>query len=131
VFPEQHHVAARAQLGLWQQLAIERLAPALFSLEVCSGLLKRCRRNALAVGDAQSALSLILAGVSIQPDDPVLAPRALEIAYQLAQRNAYDSLYLALAEHEGCEYWTADQRLFNAAGSSFPFVNWIGRTPIP
>ncbi len=35
---------------------------------------------------------------------------------------SYDCLYVALAEREGCELVTADERLLNSLGRQFPFV---------
>ena len=48
-----------------------------------------------------------------------LMPRALRIAKQ-ARIGVYDCLYVALAEREGCELVTADQRLIN--GLKPPFI---------
>lgn len=38
-----------------------------------------------------------------------LVRRAREIARQFGQERIYDSLYAALAELHGCEFWTADK----------------------
>ncbi|MBC8099768.1 MAG: type II toxin-antitoxin system VapC family toxin [Armatimonadetes bacterium] len=40
--------------------------------------------------------------------------RAYELAEQLSLPTAYDAQYLAVAEHLGCDFWTADERLYNA-----------------
>jgi predicted nucleic acid-binding protein len=50
--------------------------------------------------------------------------RALLIDLEL--RNAYDCMYAVLAEREGCEFWTGDERFWNVARSSFPWVRWVG-----
>lgn len=36
----------------------------------------------------------------------------------------YDSMYLAAAQAEGCDFWTGDRRLVNAVG--LPWVKWTG-----
>jgi len=53
-------------------------------------------------------------------------------AYRIAvqhKRTVYDSLYLALSQRLGCEFVTADERLVNALGTTFPQVvklaDWI------
>ena len=50
-------------------------------------------------------------------------------------RTFYDSTYLALAEHLGCEFWTADGRFYNAVKDSLSFVKWLAHyqplSPLP
>jgi predicted nucleic acid-binding protein len=41
----------------------------------------------------------------------------------------YDCLYVALAEREGCEFITADDKLIKKLQSKFPFV--ISRASMP
>ncbi len=53
-------------------------------------------------------------------------PLAWALAQQLNRPRAYDTSYLALAEILGCEFWTADEKLYNAVGGSLDFVRWIG-----
>ena len=52
--------------------------------------------------------------------------RALELASQLDQRDAYDSHYLALAEELDCDFWTADARFYRAAGSLVDRIRLLG-----
>ena len=39
---------------------------------------------------------------------------------------AYDAAYLALAELRGCEFWTTDERLYNAVSHDLTWVKWVG-----
>jgi predicted nucleic acid-binding protein len=71
--------------------------------------------------DTQALLNALMLQLPLLHDSAPLLPRALEIA-TLARRSVYDSLYIALAEREGCELVTADQRLYNSVKSQFPFV---------
>jgi len=57
---------------------------------------------------------------------PDLHNRAWQLATQLNRPTAYDAHYLALAKILDCEFWTADQRLVNAAQSTLPWVHWLG-----
>lgn len=58
--------------------------------------------------------------------DEILLRRAFEIAVQFNRPTAYDSQYLAVAERLECEFWTADERLFNAVNQQLAWVKWIG-----
>jgi predicted nucleic acid-binding protein len=56
-----------------------------------------------------------------------LRERALRWADRLGHAKAYDAHYLALAEQEGLELWTADRRLSNGAQQAGAHcVHWIG-----
>jgi predicted nucleic acid-binding protein len=33
---------------------------------------------------------------------------------------------VALAQHLGCDLWTADQRILRAVGGRLPFVRYVG-----
>jgi predicted nucleic acid-binding protein len=39
----------------------------------------------------------------------------------------YDAHYLALAEMMDCEFWTADERLFNAVRDELSWARWLGQ----
>ena len=51
------------------------------------------------------------------------------LAWQLAKVHnrprAYDTMYLAAAQAEGCDLWTGDRRLVNAV--DLPWVRWLGQ----
>lgn len=53
---------------------------------------------------------------------PDLHIRAWELATRFNQPRAYDTQYLAVAEREGCEFWTTDRRLYNAVHNALPWV---------
>jgi predicted nucleic acid-binding protein len=59
---------------------------------------------------------------------PDLLPRAYGIAshHRIA---VYDCLYVALAERDGCELVTADDKLVRTLGPHFPFI--LPLTAIP
>ncbi len=60
--------------------------------------------------------------VQILEADSHLVLRAVEWTVRLKLAAAYDSFYLAAAETLGCELWTADRRLVNAANQ--PWVKY-------
>ncbi len=51
------------------------------------------------------------------------------LAWDLAKAHnrprAYDTMYLAAAQAEGCDLWTGDRRLVNAV--DLPWVRWLGQ----
>jgi predicted nucleic acid-binding protein len=67
-----------------------------------------------------------MAVVTVSEMDAATASRGIQIADELGRPSTYDSLYVALAEREDCELWTADERYWNAARAQFPRVRWIG-----
>jgi predicted nucleic acid-binding protein len=55
-------------------------------------------------------------------------PKAFAIASQF-RIGVYDCLYVVLAEREGCELLTADDRLVRALQSTFPFITSLASLP--
>lgn len=125
VVEEMHTPSARAHLIAWRAAGVRVLSPALFASESASALIRCIRRGAITDAVAPRSLGGLLAAVTLVPDDGALAARALAIARRLDQPRAYDSTYAALAEHEGCEFWTGDRRFYNAAHRAFPWVRWV------
>ncbi len=99
----------------------ELIAPSVFSAEAASAVTKCERQKVIPVGQALPLLDDILRDLpQIHPYEPLLR-RATAISSQ-TRAGLYDCLYVALAEREGCELVTADERLLNSLGRQFPFV---------
>lgn len=122
---------ARALLLAWDRDQVVRLVPSLFLSELNSPLLKLRRQGLITIEEAEQARDEVLAAVEVVNDSRELTRRALAIADGLSLRVAYDSLYAALAEAEGCELWTADERFYNTARARFAFVHWLGEIVEP
>lgn len=104
----------------------EMVAPAFVTAEVASALLKKVRRGQIT--DRHQGAVLRALGdmdISLIWDHPLIA-RASELARELGQAALYDCLYLALAEREQCEFWTADARFARAAAARHPRVRLLG-----
>ncbi len=56
---------------------------------------------------------------------PACRERAWEIAKQFNFATVYDAVYLALAEFRGCEFWTADQKLYERVKAQLPYVRCL------
>lgn len=116
---EPYSDKASRLLGLFQQRAVELIAPELLLAEAANVFWKHAQRGTLTAQEAQDNLRDLLAIQLPLVSSSVLATRALDLALTY-RRSAYDSLYLALALERGCELVTSDERLFNAIGSQFP-----------
>src|SRR5499427_4224754 len=124
ILTEDHTAAAEALLGDWEQQVVDVWVPNHFPSEVISAFLRASRRGRLTTDEAREAIRDLLALPFMLRDVTALADRAFAIAHQHQQR-AYDCLYVALAERDGIELWTSDERLYNALHAQHAFVRWI------
>jgi len=121
-------------IALWRRWVDENVtvtAPPLLAYEVTSVLRTKVHRGLLAPEMGDEAFREIHAqGIRyLSPEN--LHIRAWELAKRLCRPAAYDAHYLALAEISGCEFWTADERLFNAARGTLPWVRHLGENRLP
>jgi predicted nucleic acid-binding protein len=101
------------------------IAPPLFEYETESVLQWRLHAGMLTPAETDSAL-IRLAAIGVQiVSHPDMAKRARGIARQFNQPRIYDSLYAALAELRGCEFWTADLAFCDAVKMALPFVRHL------
>ena len=130
---ESDSSAALALLAHWNDEEIEVLAPALLAYEVTNALYRRVRKGEIPFEDARRGLTEIIFKV-VQfdfPEDPDFNIRAMELGQQCGLPAAYDSHYLALAEREGCELWTADLRMWNSVNGKLDWLRRLGDLPTP
>jgi predicted nucleic acid-binding protein len=107
----------------YEQGQISLLVPAFWDYEVVNGINKAVARSDLSEEEGREAMALLLA-VQAQKE-PFPSPQE---SYNLArryQRSVYDSWYLYAAEQASCEFWTADQKLYNAMKDKVSFVRWL------
>lgn len=123
VFPEEHSEAA----GRLLTGSLELCAPDLIWAETGNIAWKKHRRGEVSKEAARTILvDFRRFPLQIYPSERLLAA-AWELATVL-DRSFYDSLYLALALHQGCFMVTADRRFYNAlmnAPVRLP-VMWVG-----
>ena len=123
ILDEPHSDAARRLEGAGHIL----LAPDFLFVEVGNVLWKRVQANSLTADEAQRLLrALATAPLSLRAAHLLVAD-ALDLACRHA-RTVFDSLYVALAVHEGAQLVTADRRLFNAlqSGPLASYLQWVG-----
>lgn len=118
---------AEALLREWGRQSKLMFVPALFVYEITNILLKKVRQSKITIAEAQKAASFILdAGIEIYwPIDPEVSIYALELAHTYNLPATYDAHYLAFAAHENCEFWTADERLYNAVKDQLSWVRFM------
>ncbi|MGH2351192.1 MAG: type II toxin-antitoxin system VapC family toxin [Chloroflexota bacterium] len=122
VLLEPERDLVRAKFAAWQQNRIVVIAPWLWAFESHSVLWRKVVRAEFTDQRAREAWH-ILRRQGIHTVHPRgLFDRAWEIATQLARPVTYDAVYAAVAALRGCELWTADQRLINAASGK---LGWI------
>jgi predicted nucleic acid-binding protein len=108
---------------------IALIGPPLLQYEVESTLQRRLYRGRVTLGAVDASLRAFYAvGVHIVTH-PSMVLRAREIARQFHQERIYDSLYAALAELRGCQFWTADKVFYDAVKEALPFVRYLPDYP--
>lgn len=126
VLPNPLRASCRHILSFLLQERFELLAPALWAYETTSAVSKAIHFGDLTPDEGRRALAQIhRLGVRICSPDPAETQEALEWTLYLRRASAYDSFYLALAESQQCELWTADRRLFNSTSAHHPWVRAV------
>lgn len=112
----------------YQRQIHELLAPVVFIDEAAGALTKAERRKDIAIGEAIPLFARVMNSRPVLiPHTPLIA-RAIEISS--SSRSAYyDCLYVALAEREGCQLVTADQKAINNLAPRFPFIVPLAALP--
>ena len=104
------------------------IAPDIFPTKMCNVLMILERSGKIKPGEAELFFTQCLNVLPPLFAAVPLLPRALEIAKQLKQ-TVYDCLYVALAEREGFELATADDKLVKAVQPTLPFVISLSSLP--
>ena len=128
VVEEEYSQEALDLRDYWYQDSEPVVAPPIFRPEVTNVLRQKVRRRELSQTHAANRLDLLITHVAIR--EPLrLYSRGLALAGDLCLGSAYDALYLALAEFEDCDVWTADLRLVRVAQAKFPRLRWVAEKP--
>jgi predicted nucleic acid-binding protein len=126
VVPEPDRPLALALWGKWLKEDREIVAPYLFSFEVTSAIWRKAKRGLMSVEEAREAIrgALMLGVRLLHPSN--ISLKAFDLAARFDRPAAYNAHYLALAEMMEGEFWTADERLYNAVRDDFPNIRWLG-----
>jgi predicted nucleic acid-binding protein len=124
--PEDLSAKADALLTDWRETGGEFIAPSLLLAEVPSVLRQAVHSGKISPREGDESFAALRDWrVRIHEPDRFL-DRAWEFGKALNAPRLYDMHYVALAEMEGCDLWTADRRLANLAAPRAPFVRWVG-----
>lgn len=126
VLQETFTPQAKALVNHWIAQNSQIAAPTLLHYEIVAAMRKWVHRGALTTPEAIKKRDILLAQPVQLMVDKKLLRRGFELATHFNRPTAYDSQYLAVAERLGCEFWTADERLFNALAQDLNWVKWIG-----
>jgi predicted nucleic acid-binding protein len=126
VLSEPGSDAAQVEWQNWIRAGVEIVAPNLFTYETASVLRNRVYRKEITQSEADEALR-ILAALDITYYQPAgIRQAAWELARRFNRPTVYDAFYLAVAEEEGCPFWTGDKRLYNTVKSQLKWVHLLG-----
>jgi predicted nucleic acid-binding protein len=121
VLPEPDSPKAKELRDDFQRAAHELVSPEVFEVEVAHALTRAERQGKIAVGQAGILWADIMSTSPRLEQAGPLVPRAIAIS-SLMRAGVYDCLYMALAEREGCELVTDDDKLVKNLQPHFPFV---------
>jgi predicted nucleic acid-binding protein len=126
LLPEDLSASAFKLRSVWDAAHEQLVAPPLLRLEVPSSLRLATYRGRVTNDESDEALAAFL-----DMEIRIVEPRRLlaetwELGETLNAPRLYDFFYVALARNQGCELWTADQRLVNFVAAHCPWVKWVG-----
>jgi predicted nucleic acid-binding protein len=109
VLPETNADKAKRLRDDHENQIHELIAPNVFAIETAHALVRAERRKIIPIGQAAALVVDVMNSSPILVSYLPLMSRAIDIASQM-RCGVYDCLYVALAEKEGCELVTADDK---------------------
>jgi predicted nucleic acid-binding protein len=106
----------------------ELIAPDIFPIEIAHALSRAERQGRVSIADGWKWWRSIIADAPVLHTYVPLVPRAYAISSSI-RLGVYDCLYIALAEREGCQFLTADDRLVRNHQARFPLVVSLASLP--
>jgi len=133
IYHESDSNKALTLLTRWTSERVVIRAPILLAYEATNSLFQKVRSDKFTLDAARESLTdVILKGLVFDFSSPLaISIRAMEFAHRFNLSATYDSHYLALAEHVGCELWTADTKMWKVVKDQLGWVHWIGDYPAP
>ncbi len=129
VSPEADSAHVEALFAQWKAKDIAMIAPAFAPAEMDSVLRQKIVRGDLSPEIADAAFQLARQLPITFDTETNCRERAWELARQFEFSTVYDAVYLALAEAHQCEFWTADQKLFERVRKMLPYVKHVTENP--
>lgn len=110
----------------WRERGVQLLGPPLFHAEVTSVLRQKVFFKKILPEEGDEAFSVYLDIPVRIIDRPEMYCKAWELAKRFKLPVCYDAQYLAVAELEDCEFWTADRRLVNSLRGKMNRLKCVG-----
>ena len=123
--PGPYSIQAINLIDLWGRQQITLLAPSLLGFEVTSALRRMVYQKVIFPEHGESAFTAFRQLAIRYSSRGEIFRQAWLLAKELDRPRAYDTAYLAVARLNQCDFWTADERLFNIAQPIYPWVRWI------
>jgi predicted nucleic acid-binding protein len=130
ILPTEGKSDVLERLVSWHRSRSKIFAPELLIEETVSVIRRGIFDRWITEEEGQVAVEdLYRLGVEIVPSDAGICQAALAWAGRLGQSKAYDGFYLAVAERQGAEFLTADEKLVNRAKQlNLSWIRWIDET---
>ncbi|MBI3945437.1 MAG: type II toxin-antitoxin system VapC family toxin, partial [Armatimonadetes bacterium] len=130
LLPEPLTAGADALWESWAQREWRIIAPPHFGAEVVSSVRRASMRGRITPEKEAVALEASLTRVWPTVEIVTITPRAWRRAWEWAREmnraGIYDTLYLAVAEAAGAEFWTTDENLVRALeAGGWPLPDWV------
>lgn len=112
----------------WERAGWQVIAPSLLRYELSNSLHRFGHQHSLGLTTIREFLDVALSFAIEYHDDFAIHAEAIEIARRFNRPASYDAHFLALAERLGVEFYTGDQRLWNAVRHQLPWVRLVDST---
>ena len=126
IIPTEQSPIVDSLLRTWDKDGTVLISSPVFDAEVTSAIRKYVYLQKLLPEQGEKAYRLYreLGIVIVSP--PGLSETIWNMSEEYNRIRTYDMQYVALAELEDCEMWTADSRLFNSLKNRNKHIRWIG-----
>ncbi|MBX2999261.1 MAG: type II toxin-antitoxin system VapC family toxin [Caldilineaceae bacterium] len=124
--PDAYSPRCELLLAGWLETEQRLIAPALLAFEVTATLRRLVYQQVISPARGEAAFATFQRIPVRLSHRQQIFPLAWDLAKQLNRLRAYDTAYLATAQLSRCEFWTADERLYNAVKSQLNWVRWVG-----
>ena len=123
--PESHSLKAIQLREDYRNGVHELISPDIFPAEIGNALIVAERQGRITPGQFAVRLAAILASCpDLHETRPLVARTCVIIASVTSgfRLSFYDALYVALAEREGCELISGDDKLVRNMAAIYPFI---------
>ncbi len=126
LFDEEYSRNADALRREWRERDVQMIGPALFHPEVASAIRQRVHFKQILPAEGEEVFSVYLDIPIKIIDDADVYRLAWQLAGKFNLPVCYDMQYLAVAELQDCELWTADKKLAVSLRGKENRVRWVG-----